>query len=141
MDPAAPQYFTMLYGILNLETRDFLYVSAGHPGAIYVSGTAEPVIVETPGFPIGFFKEANYEEHSIPMKPGDRLYLCSDGITEAMNTSRQEFGSARLITALDQSRAMPIQESLSSLLRRVEEWCGAARPEDDISILGFEIAK
>ena len=138
MHPATRQYFTLLYGMLNLETWEFRYVSAGHPGPVYLSGTAEPVILEVSGFPIGFFEGVRYQEHSVSMKPGDRLYLYSDGITEALNTKDQEFGKRRLIGALDQSRAGPLKESVASLLETIEECCDA-RLEDDISVLAIEI--
>ena len=138
MDPVTRQYFTLLYGMLNPETREFRYVSAGHPGPVYLSGTAEPVILEVSGFPIGFFEGVHYEEHSVAMKPGDRLYLYSDGVTEALNRKGQEFGKERLIRALDQSRSGPLKESVASLLETIEECCDA-RLEDDISVLAIEI--
>ncbi|MDA2923224.1 SpoIIE family protein phosphatase [Acidobacteria bacterium AH-259-L09] len=141
MDPARPQYFTLLYGMLNLETYEFRYVSAGHPGPVYLAGTEEPVILEAPGFPIGFFEEVNWEERIVSMNPGDRLYLYSDGITEAMNTDGEAFGKERLICALHQSRARPLEDSLSSLLGSVEEWCSEARLEDDISVLAVGITQ
>ncbi|MDA2938977.1 serine/threonine-protein phosphatase [Acidobacteria bacterium AH-259-A15] len=141
MDPAVPQYFTLLYGMLNLERHEFRYVSAGHPGPVYLPRAAEPAILEAQGLPIGFFKEASYQEHSITMKPGDRLYLYSDGITEAMNEKGEEFGKRQLIRALDHSRARTLKDSLSSLFESVDEWRGDARLEDDISVLAAEIAE
>ena len=171
MDPETRQYFTLLYGILSLETHEFRYVSAGHPGPLYLSSTAEPVFVEAPGFPIGFFKEVRYKERSIRMKAGDRLYLYSDGITEARNKDDDEFGKERLINALEQSCTYPVsmdevvqvrertpaplpeksfeggsklpslKESLSCLLGSVEEWCGNTRLEDDVSVLAVKIVE
>ena len=170
MDPTTGQYFTLLYGILNLQTREFRYVCAGHPGPVHLSGSGEPVIVETQGFPIGFFKDAIYEEHSITMKSGDRLYLYSDGITEAINKNGEEFGKGRLLGALDQGRTsvfskdeavqltghtpaqqgslsvaengfLSLNDSLSSLLGSVEEWRGGAMLKDDISIVALEITR
>ena len=139
MDPATQQYFTLLYGILNWQTREFRYVPAGHPGPVYLSSTAGPMILETHSFPIGFFRQVKYEEHSITLKPADRLYLYSDGITEATNIDGEEFGKERLIRVLEESRAMPLNTGLSFLLAAVKEWCGPARPGDDISILAVEI--
>ena len=87
-------------------------------------------ILEAHSFPIGLFRGVKYEEHSIAMKPGDRLYLYSDGITEAMNINGEQLGKERLIeSARGKRRAM------------VEEWCGAARLADDVSILAVEITQ
>ncbi len=139
MDPRAVQYFTLLYGILSLETSEFCFVCAGHPGPVYLSCAGEPVIVEAKGFPIGLFKDVDYDTHSIHMKPGDRLYLYSDGITETTNTEGEQFGEQHLIRAIGQSRAKPLKDSLSLLLRSVDEWRGGARLEDDVSVLAVEI--
>ena len=141
MDPATRQYFTVLYGILNWETLEFRYVPAGHPGPVYLSSAAGPVILEAHSFPIGLFRAVEYEEHSIAMKPGDRLYLYSDGITEAMNINGEQLGKERLMRVLEESAAMPLEDSLSSLLATVEEWSGAARLADDVSILAVEITR
>ena len=141
MDPATRQYFTLLYGILNWQTREFRYVPAGPPGPVYLSSSEGPMILETNSFPIGFFRGVKYEEYSITMKPADRLYLYSDGITEATNIDGEQFGKERLLRALVESRPMPLNTSLSSLLATVKEWCGAARLEDDISILALEITQ
>ena len=75
------------------------------------------------------------------MKPGDCLYLYSDGITEAANPEDEEFGKERLVDTLDQSRGKPIQESLSSLVQDVKQWHGTARQKDDISLLAFEVVE
>ncbi|OEU65457.1 MAG: hypothetical protein BA863_10170 [Desulfovibrio sp. S3730MH75] len=143
MDPDKPQYFTLVYGILNLETHEFRYVSAGHSSLIYLSHDSDAAILynPNPGLPIGFIKETNYEESSVYLKPGDRLYLYSDGVTDATNSNEEQFEERRLIGVLDQSYGLLLKDSISYLLKCVEEWCGDARPEDDISVLAIEIAE
>lgn len=141
MDPSTRQYFTLLYGILDVDTHEFRYVSAGHPAPAYLPSGGEPVILEGSGFPIGFFQEVDYEEHSVGLKPGDRLYLYSDGITEAKDSRGEEFGKKRLIDVLEKSRPSLLDESRLSLLRRIEQWCGSNRLEDDISVLAIEISQ
>ena len=140
-EPTRPQYFTLLFGILDLRTNDFRYVSAGHPGPVHQSQRGDPMILETPGFPIGLLTEANWEEQVLHLDPGDRLYLYSDGVTESANGRGEEFGPERLLEAIGQSRAKPLQESLSSLLSSVEEWRGGTGLEDDISILAVEMTR
>ena len=141
MDPEKLQYFTLVYGILNLETHKFRYVSAGHPGLIHLSPDSGAAILENPGFPIGFFKNTSYTEYTVSLKSGDRLYLYSDGITDAMNSKEEQFEEQRLISALDQSRNLLLKDSISSLVRSVEKWCGDKRLIDDVSILAVEITE
>jgi PAS domain S-box-containing protein len=141
MNSEKPQYFTLVYGILNLETYEFRYVSAGHPSLIYLSHDSDAVILGKSGFPIGCFKEANYEESSVYLKPRDRLYLYSDGVTDAMNSNEEQFDKRRLINVLDQSRDILLKDSILSMLSSVDEWRGDAKLMDDVSILAVEIGE
>ena len=77
-DTATEQFATMVYGILNAATGEFRYVSAGHPGPVHLPSRADPMILAGRGSPIGLADDA-YEERSVHLKAGDRLYLYSDG--------------------------------------------------------------
>ena len=141
MDPVISQYFTLLYGVLNLETREFRYASAGHCAPIYLPPGRKPLEIEEYGFPIGLFNEARYEEQVIKTDPGGRLYLYSDGLTEAANLPGEAFSKDRLLRAIEESHSRPLQESLCYLLERVQEWTSDTRLEDDVSLLAVEICK
>ena len=103
-DSATEQFATMVYGILNAATGEFRYVSAGHPGPVHLPCDADPVILESQGFPIGLADDA-YEERSVRLGAGDRLYLYSDGVPEAMDPAGEAFGDARLLEAIGQGRS------------------------------------
>ena len=66
------------------------------------------MILESPGFPIGLAEDA-YEERSVRLAAGDRLYLYSDGVPEAMNPAGERFGDARLLEAIGRGRAEPLR--------------------------------
>jgi sigma-B regulation protein RsbU (phosphoserine phosphatase) len=138
-DPIKKEYFTLLYGILSLETQEFRYVSAGHPGPVYVPREAPAKILEAGPPAIGIVPDPDYREHVVLLKPGDRLYLYSDGVLEARNSSGQEFGEEGLLRALDQSRSTPLKDSLSSLWSRLKQWSGDLRLKDDVSLLAAEM--
>lgn len=139
MDPALPQYFTLIYGILNVSSRRFQYVCAGHPGPVCVSLEGSATLLQTEGFPIGLLPEARYEEHSLDLEPGQRLYLYSDGITETMDLQKREFGQRRLREVLAEHRHLPLDETVSVLLEKVKEWKGNAPHTDDLSIIAVEV--
>lgn len=138
-DPSIEQLTTMIYGILNTATGEFRYVSAGHPGPVHLPYRADPVILESEGFPIGLANEV-YEERSVCLGAGDRLYLYSDGVPEAMNPAGDQFGDARLLDAIVQGRSVPLQENVSTLLGEIKRWHGTGRPHDDLSILAVEVS-
>jgi sigma-B regulation protein RsbU (phosphoserine phosphatase) len=139
-DDRTEQFFTLLYGILDLGSGEFRFISAGHPGPLHQTPSAGAWVLMTSGSPIGL-GEGAFEETSLTLKEGDRLYLFSDGLLDAMDANGRRFGDERLQQAIEQGRAAPLAESLAYLLRRVEEWCGEAAPHDDISILAVEIAQ
>ena len=138
-DSATEQFATLIYGILHTETGEFRYVSAGHPGPVYLPASAGPVILKSDGSPIGL-AEDEYEERSVRLAAGDRLYLYSDGVPEAMNPAGEQFGSARLLEAISRSRSEPLRNSVAALLSEVEQWQGTASSQDDISILAVEVS-
>ena len=139
-DLATEQFATMVYGILNAATREFRYVSAGHPGAVHLPSGADPLILEGQGFPIGLADEA-YEERSVYLGAGDRLYLYSDGVPEATDPAGKQFGNGRLLEVIARGRSEPLQQSVATLLGAVASWRGPESLEDDISILAAEVAR
>ncbi len=138
-DAATEQFTTLVYGILNVANGEFRYVSAGHSGPVHLPAGGDPVILESDGFPIGLANDA-YEERSIHLGAGDRLYLHSDGVHEAMDPAGEQFGGTRLLNAIGQRRSEPLQEGVATLLAEVAKWHGSERQQDDVSIVALEIS-
>jgi sigma-B regulation protein RsbU (phosphoserine phosphatase) len=137
-DMATEQFATLMYGILDVSTGNFCHVSAGHPGPLHLPADGPPVILESPSFPIGLADEA-YGEGCLHLAAGDRLYLYSDGLPDAMNASGEQFGNARLLAAVNRSRAEPLREGIAVLLEELAQWQSGERSQDDISILAVEL--
>ena len=137
-DPSTEQFATMLYGILSVATGEFRYASAGHPGPVHLPAGQEPVILQSQGFPIGLADDA-HEERSVHLSAGDRLYLYSDGVPEAVGPEGKQFGDARLLETISQCRSEPLRQSVVTLLGEIGRWHGSKRFQDDISILAVEM--
>ncbi len=137
-DTATEQFATLLYGVLDVSTGDFPHVSAGHPGPIHLPKGEPPRILESLGFPIGLAEEP-YAEAGVRLSAGDRLYLYSDGIPDAMNPAGERFGDARMLEAIGRLRDQPLDEGVAALLAEVSRWPGTEKPQDDISILAIEV--
>ncbi len=141
-DTTTEQYFTLIYGVLNLTTGEFRYVSAGHPGPIHLPAGGAPRLLEGRGFPIGLgLAEDDYAETCVRLDGGDRLYLYSDGVAEAAAPSGEQFGGMRIMNAMERDRSEPLLTAVSALRADVERWCGSAGVHDDISILAVEIGE
>lgn len=138
-DASTEQYFTLVYCLLDLKTNRLRYVSAGHPGAIHVRSAGGTQVVEAVGYPIGVTDEP-YDECEIELSPGDRLYLYSDGVPEAMDDDDAYFGQDRLLAELEATRDRTLNDSLSSLLEQIKQWRGRRHVHDDVSVLAVERA-
>ncbi len=136
-DESTEQYFTMVYGVLDVASGQFRYVSAGHPGVAHVPSSGRGRIVENRGFPIGL-AEQPYEEQVLAMAPGDRLYLYSDGIPEAMDADGTVFGGERMLLALEEGRGEPLDRAVARLLEGIRQWSGTAGLRDDVSLVAVE---
>jgi sigma-B regulation protein RsbU (phosphoserine phosphatase) len=90
------------------------------------------------GYPIGMVSDPAYEEHTLKLLPGDRLYLFTDGITDAMNQAEEDFGMERFVSAVEDSSSLPLEEALEFIVDRVRGWASESGLQDDASILGVE---
>ena len=99
------QFFTIFYGVLDSRQKTCHYVSTGHPPPLHLThdGTITPL--ESSGLPIGLFQHGEaehqaYEQRTVELKTGDRLYVYSDGVIEARHPSKGQFGLNRLAETL-----------------------------------------
>jgi len=140
MDTDVTQYFTMVYGILDVPAREFRYVAAGHAGPLVVPREGEPIRHDSTGQPIGLFGDAVFGEERLTLGAGDRLYLFTDGVTDAASPEDEEFGAERTAATLGRARSVALESSVRGLLDEVKAWGGGSGLADDVSILGVEVS-
>jgi len=130
-------YFTMIYMIINLETNTMRYTRAGHnpPLIIRQDGTVE--IHEEGGFPVGWSFAREDPVLSIKLKPGDRVFMYSDGITEAVDEKNRLFTDKRLIKVLRETKDRPLDRSLDEVIRTLRAYTKQEGFDDDVSIIGL----
>ena len=131
------QYFTLVYGILDEFSGQFRYVMAGHPLPVLLAKDAPPTLVNGSGLPIGMIEDARFDDETVTLHKGDRLYFYTDGVTEALNAAEQEFGYAGLVAEIGRYRDRPLREGLDLIADRVRDWSGG-QLRDDVSLLGVE---
>jgi serine phosphatase RsbU (regulator of sigma subunit) len=140
MESNGDHYFTMIYGLLDVHTRRLRFTVAGHPGPILAPTGGPPTRLDVPALPIGMLGDAEYEESVIELQPGDRLYLHSDGLTEEVNARNEQFGDERLLSAIADSQALSLSDTVESLVQKVIAWRGEDHLRDDVSILAIAVA-
>jgi PAS domain S-box-containing protein len=133
-----PQYFTLCYGLLDTVNNEFTYVSAGHPPSVHSDSSGRVEVIEAGGPPVGLIAGSQFQQGRIPLKPGDRLVIYTDGVTEAANPEGEEFGFDRLCDAIRQARELSLETSLEKITGALNHWTVGAEPADDISIVALE---
>ena len=140
MNLTTRQYFTIIYGILDLSRHTFQWSGAGHPLPILNHNNGANLLGDASGPPIGFFENPGYEENMLKLDRNHRVLFCSDGIIEATNQFDEQFTIDRIRQTLDSTRDLELKDVLSNLISEVGEWtAGRGGPNDDITLLGLEI--
>jgi sigma-B regulation protein RsbU (phosphoserine phosphatase) len=132
-------FVTAAYLFVDLGKSLVHYSAAAHPPLLLASGTAGKVQeIEENGLMLGMFPEAVYSSVEIRVGPGDRCLLYTDGILEAKNAAREEFGSPRCKQFLETHREIPAARFANTLLDSVAGFSGynsTRAQEDDITLL------
>lgn len=127
------QYFTILVGMLELDTGRLRYVRAGHPAPVHISSKdGIQVLRDEGGLPIGMFDQADYDQKEIVLEKGDRFLIYTDGLTEARNEKGEELGEEGLVEHLSRSGILDCQECLVSVSTK---WHQQDEFEDDVTML------
>lgn len=126
---------TFFYGELELATGDLVYINGGHnPPFLLVPGQpARPLPATGPA--LGILDEARFTSDRVCLAPGDRLFLYTDGITEAESPADDAYGEPRLIEYLTAHRDDAGQVLIDGVVKDVLGFCGMARPRDDMTLL------
>lgn len=138
MEGAHPQYFTIIYGVLDTHTGLLRYTCAGHTGPGLSEAGGGVRVLEHPASAVGWEADASFEERRLDLKPGDRVYLYSDGISETLNPARRQLGNAGVCASLERSRSGTLEESLAELRRTAERWGESESFDDDVSAIAVE---
>jgi sigma-B regulation protein RsbU (phosphoserine phosphatase) len=132
-------FLTLVYATIDSKARTIEYCGAGHPGPVLCRRGEAACSLETDGFPIGIMNDADFVRTRLPLQVGDRLYLYSDAIMEAMNTDHELFGCPRIEAALGGATDLSLDESLDALIDATIAWQGSDRFNDDLSLLAVEV--
>jgi sigma-B regulation protein RsbU (phosphoserine phosphatase) len=133
---ASNRYATFFFATLDSVTRELRYVNAGHNAPLLVRGASVEVVrLEAGGTPVGLLPSASYEAQSVTLESGDLLLCYTDGISEAMTLSDQEWGEERMLEAVKMQPGASASEVLREVFRAADQFTGAAPQHDDMTLL------
>lgn len=132
-------FVTGWMGVLEISTGKFVYVNAGHnPPLLKRAGGTFEWLKSRPGFVLAGMEGVRYRENTLQLEPGDRLYLYTDGVTEATNSREELFGDERLQNALNEYMDLPVEQFLPKIKECIDAFVGGADQFDDITMLALD---
>jgi len=135
-------FATAFLGILDLRTGALSYANAGHMLPLHSErGKNHQEINSRPGFVLAGIKGIQYKEFQLTMKPGDRLLLFTDRITEAKNSSKIPYGYNRLLTVVNEDDARSLVELYDYILEDVKKYTQTTEINENITMLFIEFRK
>ena len=129
------KYVTLFYAELDPERRRLAYVNAGHVPPFVVGGSGLRCRLDVGGPALGLLEEARFEEGSLEIAPGELVAMVTDGATEAMSPTDEEFSDRRVVIALERASRGSAAMTLGALFGAVHEWVGARGCSDDLTAL------
>lgn len=131
-------FVTVIAASLDLRTGRLSYANAGHPSAL-LARRGEPVKwMELPRAGLmGVIPDFACPPAEIPLQDGDLVVFYSDGVTEAMNPARQQFGEERLRQVVEIHREATPAAVVEEIFRATREFAAGAPQSDDITVLAF----
>jgi len=132
-------FVTVWFGILNLSTGRITAVNAGHEyPALMPAGGHFDVIRGKSGFLVGGKAGIRYREQEIDLEPGAKIFLYTDGVTEAQNTAGEMFGLKRMVSALNEAAGKSPEDILRHMKEAVDGFVQDAAQFDDLTMLCLE---
>ena len=132
-------FVTVWLGILEISTGRITAANAGHEyPALQQNGAFSLVRDDPHGFVIGGLEDMRYREYELQLQPGDRLFLYTDGVPEAMDASEAMFGTGRMLEALNRDAAASPDQILQNVREAVDAFVQEAEQFDDLTMLCVE---
>lgn len=132
-------YLTMIYVEMDIETGHGILVQAGHPNPLLQAHDGSVRTVGGGGFPVGLIEDAEYEETSFQLLPGERIFITSDGLSEAASPRGDLLGDEGLAAAMQMNARLDGQAFIESICWSVNRFT-EGHQQDDISAVLIEYA-
>lgn len=129
-------FVTVFYGVLDLETGQIDYTNAGHntPYVVHSDGSIEALPIAG-NLIVGAVSGVPYKNGTLILKPGDKLVMYTDGVTEAMDPQFVELGDARFEELLKKQGSADCKQTTEAIAQYVKEWANGAPQSDDVTIM------
>ena len=132
-------FVTAWMGILDIPSGNMQFANAGHNPPLLKRANGDFEYLKTrAGFVLAGMEGVRYRVGELTLTPGDRLFLYTDGVTEATNTENQLYGEERLLQFMNEHASLPATVFLPTLKDNIDAFVGEAPQFDDITMFMFD---
>lgn len=136
LESAGGLFVTLTYALFDIKNRELLLSSAGHLPVLRVNLKGETdFLTEGTGIPLGIVEGVSFPRLKMEMQEGDRLIFYSDGISEARNRKKEEYGVEKLQRVAAAYRSFGAEALLERTMADVHRFVGRADQHDDMTLL------
>lgn len=133
-------FVTLFYLLIDTRRRVLRFASAGHNEQLHYDRTAGRFrLLKTRGVPLGVSAGAVYRTAEVPYGSGDFVLLFTDGVLEAQDDRRTEYGLERLMRAAAAAKDLPARDILETVRQDIESFRGTARLFDDLTLFAVRL--
>lgn len=132
------EFMTFICGEYNSQEETFKYINAGHSSPICIRKSGKIELRTETQRVLGVLP-TEYKHLTIPIYPGDKLILFTDGVTETFNDNEEIFGDENFLNLLKNNHQLNPQDLTDLVLKTIQDYRGKKDPSDDISFICLEV--
>jgi phosphoserine phosphatase RsbU/P len=131
-------FVTIFYGILDTSTGEIEYANGGHNPPYLLCSEGRAVELElTGGIALGIMEEKIFSSRLVKLKPGEILFLFTDGVTEAFDINDNLYSDKRLESLLENSKTLEVKELVNKVVSDVNNYSTGVQQSDDITVMAI----
>jgi serine phosphatase RsbU (regulator of sigma subunit) len=135
-DTTSDLFVTAFYVVLDPASAALTCLNAGHNPVYWFKADDSVETIGRTGLPLGTFEELEWNTRTLEFAPGDVMVMYTDGLVEARNADRDQFGITRLEQVVKAHAGQSAQAVLDALLAAVQDFAGEDEPQfDDITLV------
>ena len=131
-------FVTVFCAVLDTRTGEVEYSNGGHNLPYFVSSDETKPLKNTGGMALGIIEDATFRSEKLQLRGGDRLFLYTDGVTEAMDEGGNQYTEPRLETFLHQANGSSVSEIIHGAVENVRSHSAGTPQSDDITVLALK---
>lgn len=131
-------FVTVWLAILDVKTGRAMAANAGHEYPAVCRADGDYELMKRKHSPaLGVLEDVDFSEYTFELNPGDRFFVYTDGVPEAVNEEKEFFGAKRMVEALNAGKEGDEAALLAAVKEKIDAFAGAAMQFDDITMLGL----